>query len=145
MFFLRSTKPLFNKSRTLFNKTTDDKKYTCIILLDLKKAFDTVDHNILIKKLETYGVRGNILQLLESYLRKKNQYVFVNNVMSNNQEVKCEIPQGSTLGPTLFSFYINDIASAFNFEVRPFADDTAPIMQDKNPSRLQEKIKKIVN
>ena len=137
-----STSLLLADVLSQINKATDDKKYTCMILLDLKKAFDTVNHNTLLKKLETYGIRGNILQLLESYLHKRNQYVFVNNVMSNNQEVKCGIPQGSTLGPTLFSLHINDIASASNFEVRLFADDTALMMQNKNPSKLQEKIKK---
>ena len=62
--------------------------------------------------------------------------------MSNNQEVICGISQGSTLGPTLFSLYINDIVSASNFEVRLFIDDTALKIQDKNPSRLRGKIQK---
>ena len=65
------------------------------VYLDLKKAFDTVDHNILLKKLSAYGIRGNILEWFKSYLGNKKQYIFMNNTKSTTDNVTCGIPQGS--------------------------------------------------
>ena len=72
--------------------------------LDLEKAFDTVDHNILIKKLNCYGVRGLPLKFLSSYLTNRQQYTVVHQAESSVKSVSCGVPQGSTLGPLLFSF-----------------------------------------
>ena len=92
---------------TQISNNLDVKKHTCIILLDLRKAFDTVNHSILLQKLEKYGIRGNVLQFFQSYLSKRLQFVFVNSYKSHEKEVKCGIPQGSNLGPILFSLYVN--------------------------------------
>lgn len=82
-------------------KNLDDKVYTCGIFLDLSKAFDSVSHNIIIHKLEYYGIRGNTLKLLTNYLTNRQQYTVVQNSSSSLLKINCGVPQGSTLGPLL--------------------------------------------
>ena len=95
------------------------------IYLDLQKAFDTVNHEILLDKLRYYGIRGNPLKWFESYLSNRKQYTKVNGVTSSSKIVECGVPQGSVLGPLLFLIYINDIPKAFKTAVpKLFADDT---------------------
>ena len=106
-------------------ESLDNGKYGCGVFIDLKKAFDTVNHNILLSKLEHYGVRGNILKWFHSYLCGRKQYVFFNGVSSDVLEISCGVPQGSVLGPLLFLLYINDlpnISEKLSFFL--FADDT---------------------
>ena len=71
-----------------------------------------------------YGIRGNALELIKSYLNDRVQYVQINNLISSNKEILCGVPQGSVLGPLLFLLYVNDIQNASNFNIRLFADDT---------------------
>ena len=118
----------------------DNNYFTCVILLDLEKAFDTVDHELLLTKLEKYGIRGNIQGLFKSYLSDRKQYVCVNNCCSDYQTITCGVPQGSILGPTLFSLYINDIVNDSNFTTRLFADDTVLMLHEKNLSVLNTKV-----
>ena len=106
-------------------ESIDSGKYGCGIFIDLKKAFDTVNHKILLMKLEHYGVRGMALKWFESYLTDRKQYVFYNGVSSDVENISCGVPQGSVLGPLLFLLYINDlpnISKKLGFYL--FADDT---------------------
>ncbi len=107
------------------------------VFLDLKKAFDTVDHSILLNKLHAYGIRGNILNWFASYLSERSQYVIYDGSKSEVHSVKCGVPQGSILGPLLFIIYMNDICNVSKvLFTLLYADDTCVIMQDKNIHNL---------
>lgn len=117
-----ATVELFDKILNAVN----DKKVVTGVFLDLAKAFDTVDHKILVDKLEYAGVRGIALNLFRSYLTDRKQTVYVNDCFSDMKGITCGVPQGSVLGPLLFNIYINDIGN-LNLKSYPnlFADDNA--------------------
>ena len=106
----------------------------------LSKAFDTVDHQIVLNKLQKYGIRGNFLQLLNDYLTNRKQVVYINSTYSRQEDVSCGVPQGSVLGLLLFTIYINGLPKISKFETRLFADDTALILSDKNMKFLNVKV-----
>ena len=103
----------------------DNGNFTVGVFIDLSKAFDTIDHNLLLKKLENFGIRGIALNWLKSYLADRQQYVMLNSHSSDLLSVVCGVPQGSVLGPLLFILYINDINKVSNvLKLILFADDT---------------------
>ena len=103
----------------------DTGNFACGIFVDFQKAFDTVDHEILLKKLEHYGVRHTANKWFRSYLTNRTQYVSINGFDSTLQLMKYGVPQGSVLGPLLFLIYINDLHFAIKYSVtHHFADDT---------------------
>ena len=105
--------------------TLDNKRLGCGIFIDLQKAFDTVNHRILLSKLEHYGVRGCALEWFGSYLSDRKQYVSVNGSNSDVLSITCGVPQGSVLDPLLFLIYINDLPNASKkLTFYLFADDT---------------------
>ena len=103
-----------------------DKRVQCIdVYLDLSKAFDMINHGMLIKKLEYYGIRGKVLEWFKSYLYQRRQYVEYKGVQSEIKHTECSVPQGSVLGPLLFIIYSNDLPHSFQYcETIVFADGT---------------------
>ena len=111
----------------------DQRKSTIGVFIDLKKAFDTINHDILLKKLEFYGVRGIVNDWLYSYLNNRKQLVLLDNTKSNLLDVICGVPQGSILGPKLFILYINDIVQVSDLlKLIIFADDTNAFYSGEN-------------
>ena len=119
----------------------DNQDLTCGVFIDLEKAFDTVNHKILIKKLEYYGIKGLPLYWLTDYLTNRKQRVKIGNTYSNYQQITCGVPQGSILGPLLFLIYINDMHKAAKYStLYHFADDTNLLYSNKNEKTLRKNI-----
>ena len=117
--------------------TLDNKRLGCGIFIDLQRAFDTVNHEILLSKLEHYGIRGCALEWFRSYLSDRKQYVSVNGKSSSLLTVSCGVPHGSVLGPLLFLVYINDLPNASKkLTFYLFADDTNIYYESKDLSNL---------
>ena len=107
------------------SSAVDERKYTAGLFLDLSKAFDTVNHSILLGKLEHYGIRGLTLEWVKSSLCNRLQYVEFNGISSSYKEILCGVPQGSVPGPLFFLIYINHICHLSNlYDLVLFADDT---------------------
>ena len=119
------------------NNSFEHDQYTLGVFIDLSKAFDTVDHEILIAKLENYGIKGNNLNWFKSYLKNRKQFIRVENISTDFQEIVCGVPQGSILGPLLFLIYINDLKDASNIlNSIMFADDTNLFYSHRNIETL---------
>ena len=121
------------------SKALDMGKYVVGVFLDLKKAFDTVDHTILLRKLEQYGIRGKTLRWFESYLSNRSQYVECNNSKSDTKIITYGVPQGSILEPLLFIIYMNDFSrlSDLLFSIL-FSDDTAVFIEGTNITNISQ-------
>ena len=117
----------------------DNKLLTCGWFIDFSKAFDTVNHSILIDKLKKYGMSGPELSWFTSYLQNRKQYVKIGNCESDRLNMVCGVPQGSTLGPLLFLLYINDLPNCSNkLSFRLFADDTNIFFSCENSGNLEK-------
>ena len=119
----------------------ESNKMNCGIYIDLKKAFDTVDHNILLLKLRSYGITETVLGIIESYLSNRHQCVEYKGVKSSLRQICIGVPQGSILGPLLFILYINDFPDiSSKFTSLLYADDTALLFEASSITELQNNI-----
>ena len=119
-------------------ESLNNREYSINVFVDFSKAFDSIDRNILLQKLQVYGVRGPAYQLLTDYLSNRFQCVSVNGASSSMRPVHHGVPQGSNLGPLLFLVYINDLPTiSSNFSSILFADDTTLTFKNRNLFELE--------
>ena len=119
----------------------DSNRFVSGIFIDLEKAFDTVNHEILSNKLSYYGFRGKSNDLIKPFFMNRSQYVSINSTDSQLLDIVCGVPQGSTLGPLLFLLYINDLRfSLIHSNASHFADDTCITYANKNLKTLESNI-----
>ena len=125
------------------SKSIDDRKLTLGVFIDLAKAFDTVDHRVLLSKLQHYGIRGIALSWFQNYLTNRKQYTVIDNAESSQSLIKCGVPQGSILGPILFLIYINDLNYISKLlHTIMFADDTNLFLTGKSLTELEQQMNK---
>ena len=146
LFSQQSSFRLLHSVLTCLLKCTNDwylnlenSEYTAVTFIDLKKAFDTVNHDILIQKLEHYGVQNKEIRWFRSYLTNRKQCCKVNGQLSDLESITTGVPQGSCLGPLLFIIYVNDLHfSLRHSDVNMYADDTSLSFSSKSIQLINE-------
>ena len=114
------------------------REYVGMIILDLQKAFDTVNHKILINKLKALGLNQIAINWFVSYLRDREQIVDIAGTYSQTCNITCGVPQGSILGPLLFLIYVNDMKAAVNCKLILYADDSALLVSGKDVVKIEQ-------
>ena len=134
-----STEHAILQSLNQIAKAFSQEKYTLVIFIGLSKAFDTVNHNILLEKLKAYGIQSENLKWFRSYLSNRKQFISYNDFKTEMKIVKCGVLQGSILGPSLFLIFVNDLNdSTVVLDSVLFADDTNLFYSDNNIRTLFE-------
>jgi hypothetical protein len=134
----RSTSDALLNVVTFIQQQLNNSKMCIALLIDLRKAFDTVDHKILIHKLHNLGIRGLPLTLFISYLTDRSQSTWYNGFSSSSLPILSGVPQGSILGPLLYILYVNDFAYSIPSKTVLFADDTSFLITGTNHSELMQ-------
>ena len=140
----RSCEHALLNAQNLLLESLSKRQVSILLLIDFSKAFDLVEHEILLKKLEHYGIRGPAYKWLESYLSNRKQYVSINGAESTSLTVEHGVPQGSILGPLLFIIYINDIPEiSESAKFILYADDANIIITADTIEQASEQIQKL--
>lgn len=135
----KSTKDAIAYLISKIYESMDESTPSICVFIDLAKAFDTVSHKILLEKLNNYGIRGTAFNLLKSYLSERNQFVKIEDISSTSKPVHYGVPQGTVLGPILFSVYINSLLMLQSKgTIVSFADDTAILYKSETWEQLKE-------
>ena len=134
---------LLNHCSEATNKPNPD--YTLAIFCDLSKAFDVIDHRILLHKLSAYGIRGLVNKWFASYLTDRCQYVHFETKSSSRQVISCGVPQGSILGTLLYLIFVNDIHKSCDSNILSFADDTTLYLSHSDIASLYSNANRHIN
>ena len=142
-------RPLHSTESALLNVTEkcldamDKGDFVCLAMIDLKKAFDTVDHSLLLNKLRMYGFNHLPLKWFQNYFDERYQYTSVNGYTSDRNLMVCGVPQGSLLGPLLYTIFVNDMPNYVNYcNIALYADDTCLYTSTKDPHTAVRNINK---
>ena len=140
-----TTKSIVDLNDIIFENMNNG-KVTTAVFIDLRKAFDTVDHSILLKKLDKVGIKNEIFMWCKNYLSNRKQKTLVNGIHSEYLDVSCGVPQGSVLGPLFFLIYVNDIVNRIGVDnINLYADDTVIHCEGDDIPLLKENIQNLLN